>query len=172
MEYANAAWRTGVVKDKPVAEMAFAVALSSGAPHSVEHAIALAEMSRCESWSGLADEGLRHAHESMVAASRTGSLLALAQAYVALAQALGPGEEAEDAILCGVEAARSAGDAGLLNLAQSFRINFLRSRGRIRVAADEGLEALRDARGAGDLSRAAFGAGVAAKDLLACGAVD
>jgi DNA-binding CsgD family transcriptional regulator/tetratricopeptide (TPR) repeat protein len=169
VEHANAAWKTGVVKDKPVAEMAHAVGLTGSAPRSAEHAIALAELSRCESWSGLAEDALRHARASMAAASRSGSSLAVAQANVALAQALGRTDEAEEAILRGVEAARQSGDAAVLNLAEVFRVNLLHDHGRHDLAADEGLESVRHARSAGDLSRAAFVAGMTAKDLLACG---
>jgi hypothetical protein len=40
VEHANAAWKTGVVKDKPVADMVRAVGLTRSAPVSAEHAIA------------------------------------------------------------------------------------------------------------------------------------
>ena len=169
VERANASWTTGVVRDKPIGEMERAVELSRAHPDSPEHAVALAELSRCESWSGRAEDAMRHARAAVDAAARSGSVLADAQAHVALGQALGQGPAADEAVRRGIEAAERSGDQRLVNLAHVFGINQLHDRGLIADAVEEGLVALRRTRSAGDLNRAAFTAAVVAKDLLTVG---
>lgn len=145
------------------------MALSRGSPSSVEHAVALAELSRSENWSGLRDEGRRHALEAVTVAELTGVPLALAHAYLSLAHSRFGSEGTQEPIRRAIDAARESGNVAVLSLALVFRINLLHDEGRHEAAADAGLEALRHARAAGDLSRAAFIAGMAAKDLLTCG---
>jgi len=169
VEHANATWKTGVVKDKPVAEMRRAVTLSEGDVDSPEHAIALAELSMCQSWLGLREDGIRQAHESIAAARRSGSAAALARSHLALGHALSRGSAADRATLEAIVWASESGDGGLLVNAHLIRLNVVYQRGRLGAAADEALEALRCARRAGDLSKATFTAGVLGDLFLALG---
>jgi DNA-binding CsgD family transcriptional regulator/tetratricopeptide (TPR) repeat protein len=165
----NASWRAGVRKDKPIAEMARAVALGSGAPDSEEYAIALSELSMSESWSGLKEEGVSHADEAIGVAQRSGSAAALARAHLSLAHALGRGRAAESATVVAIASATESGDGTLLAHAHMIRLNVVYQHGRLDAAVAEALEALRAARLGGDLSEAAFAAGALGGLLLALG---
>jgi DNA-binding CsgD family transcriptional regulator/tetratricopeptide (TPR) repeat protein len=158
VERANASWKVGLTKEKPVAEMARAVALSSAVPGSEEHASALAQLSMCESWIGLREEGVRHAQESVTAARACGSAAALSRAHLSMGHAVGRGDAAEKATREAIALASEAGDGGLLANAHMILVNILCQHGRLDEAADEALEGLHCARAAGDLSRAAFAA--------------
>lgn len=130
------AWTTGASTTQPVDDMRRAVEISRAAPDSDEHALALADLSDAELWTGDRQSALEHARQAVDVATRSGDKAAQSYSLGALANARldEPGAEAQAR-----EAVRLAHEAGRLEyvgLASISLANALDSTGRFAEAAE------------------------------------
>jgi DNA-binding CsgD family transcriptional regulator/tetratricopeptide (TPR) repeat protein len=78
IEWCELMWNHRMVERQPLARLIEAVELSEVAPHSEEHAIALARLAEAEWSCGMRDAGEEHVRQAVAAAERSGSSSAMA----------------------------------------------------------------------------------------------
>ncbi|TCN32194.1 regulatory LuxR family protein, partial [Kribbella sp. VKM Ac-2500] len=151
------------------AEYAHALKLCQPFPDSPEYAAALADLSKSYSRTDSRTTAQRYAEEAVQAAHRSGSHEALTRAYCARAFAYIFDERADDDSAESLRHARLQNDTRLLTAAQIVRANYLQQQGRLAETIELDAEGLREGLDAGLPNKAAFHAGVLARDLLMVG---
>ena len=165
------AFHTSTALSMPLAQVMEAVELSSGAPDSEEHAIALASLSHSEAWNSMPAQAARHAEQAVAAAERSGSATAMslalgARSFIHIRDERGV-EDGEAAYAW----ARRSGDAFYMALAAIDRSNYLAERGRLTEDLAVESEAFAFSTAAGNRGFAAHFAATAALTLLQLGRI-
>jgi DNA-binding CsgD family transcriptional regulator len=168
-EWCELMWSHRMVERQPLARLIEAVELSEVAPHSEEHAVALARLAGAEWSCGMADAGEEHVRQAVVAAERSGSSSAMAVALSvrSLVHLREPSAavDSEDAYTW----ARRSKDPLVIAEACTARVRSLEEQGRVHEVLAVEAEGFAVATATGSRAYQADFAGQAAMDSLRLG---
>jgi DNA-binding CsgD family transcriptional regulator/tetratricopeptide (TPR) repeat protein len=165
-------WMRSAPGQAEVSDLVEAVELTRPFPDDPEHARALAALAGTERWALDLTAARKHAEQAVLAARRSGSTEALADALIVRVTVLveegGTPELLED-IEEADRLARLTDDSRLLEEAAIYRVNCLNSLGRIREGTEVARQSFDDVLAAGSLQWGYFLAFMAAQGLLRTG---